>query len=129
DSDPRGFGLMQRRRDFRDFQDLEAHYERRPSVWVEPIGNWGDGAVTLVEIPTDREIHDNIVTFWRPREPLRAQGEHVFTYRLHWCRDNPWATQRARIDQTRIGRSWHGDARLFVIDLAPGALSDLPPNT
>jgi glucans biosynthesis protein len=32
DAGPRGFGLMQRRRSFFDYQDLEARYERRPSV-------------------------------------------------------------------------------------------------
>ena len=31
-----------------------------------PRGNWGPGAVQLVEIPTDDEIHDNIVAYWRP---------------------------------------------------------------
>lgn len=40
DSGPRGFGLMQRGRDFGDYQDLEARYENRPSLWVEPIGDW-----------------------------------------------------------------------------------------
>jgi glucans biosynthesis protein len=31
DDNPRGFGLLQRRRAFADYQDLEANYERRPS--------------------------------------------------------------------------------------------------
>lgn len=45
DRSPRGFGLMQRRRQYQDFLDLEAKYERRPSLWVEPIGDWGGGWV------------------------------------------------------------------------------------
>ena len=84
DNNPRGFGLMQRQRDFRAYEDLEARYERRPSAWVEPIGDWGEGAVHLVEIPTTTEINDNIVAFWRPRSPTRAKGEYAYTYRIHW---------------------------------------------
>ena len=75
---------MQRQRDFRAYEDLEARYERRPSAFVEPIGDWGEGAVHLVEIPTTTEINDNIVTFWRPRAPTRAKGEYSYTYRIHW---------------------------------------------
>src|SRR5580704_14869388 len=63
DAGPRGFGLVQRERNFLDYQDLEAVYEKRPSLWVEPLGDWGEGAVMLVEIPSDREVNDNIVGF------------------------------------------------------------------
>ncbi|KAB2848065.1 MAG: glucan biosynthesis protein G, partial [Hyphomicrobiaceae bacterium] len=69
DRDPKGFGLIQRDRRFLAYEDLEAHYERRPSLWVEPVGPWGHGTVELIEIPTDEEIHDNIAAFWRPAEP------------------------------------------------------------
>ena len=77
DTSPRGFGLLQRERMFADYQDLEARYENRPSVWVEPIGDWGEGAVELVEIPSEQEVNDNIVAFWRPHDPLRAKGEYM----------------------------------------------------
>ena len=56
---------MQRKRTFIDYQDLESRYEKRPSLWIEPIGDWGQGVVELVEIPSDREVNDNIVAFWR----------------------------------------------------------------
>lgn len=128
DANPRGFGLMQRKRDFAIYQDLEARYERRPSAWVELIGDWGNGAAVLVEIPTNSEIHDNIVAFWRPRDPLRAKGEYPFTYRIHWCWDTPWPTELARIAETRIGQAWEDPStRLFVIDVAGGKLGELPP--
>lgn len=115
DAGTRGFGLMQRQRSFFDYQDLEARYERRPSVWVEPIGDWGAGAVYLVEIPTPEEVHDNIVAFWRPREPLRKGGEYSYTYRLHWGWGSPVAKPDLTFGATRIG----GDAsrRQFVIDV------------
>ena len=96
DGGPRGFGLLQRGRSFGDYQDLEAHYENRPALWVEPIGDWGDGGVELVEIPSDREVNDNIVAFWRPHDPLKAKGEYILSYRLHWCWSAP-----ARIDARR----------------------------
>lgn len=27
---------------------------------MEPIGDWGEGSIHLIEIPTNEEIHDNI---------------------------------------------------------------------
>ena len=65
---------MQRQKDFSAYQDLESSFERRPSLWAEPIGDWGEGAVKLIEIPTKEEIHDNIAAFWQPKAPLAGQG-------------------------------------------------------
>ena len=84
DENPRGFGLMQRARKFSDFADLEANYHKRPCLWVEPDGDWGKGAVTLVEIPADQEIYDNIVAYWRPREPYAAGEQVNQSFRLTW---------------------------------------------
>lgn len=84
DQAPRGFGLMQRKRGFSDFNDLEALYHRRPGLWVEPKGDWGAGSVALVEIPADKEIYDNIVAYWRPRHDLPAGERADFAYRLTW---------------------------------------------
>ncbi|CAO4137111.1 glucan biosynthesis protein G [Methylorubrum extorquens] len=72
DRDPKGFGLMQRDRDFASYQDLEASYERRPGYFVEPEGAWGEGSVVLMELPTDNETADNVVAFWRPKQPYPA---------------------------------------------------------
>lgn len=119
DRGPRGFGLMQRTRQPGDYNDLVAHYERRPSLWVEPIGDWGPGAVMLVEIPTDKEINDNIVAFWRPAEPLRAGQEHRFDYRLHWCATAPTEGVVAQVTATRTGARVFEKGRIFAIDYAP----------
>ena len=70
--DPHGFGLMQRDRVFADYQDDGAFYDKRPSMWVEPVGAWGTSAVQLVEIPTALETFDNIVAFWTPAKTLAA---------------------------------------------------------
>lgn len=126
DRDPRGYGLMQRKRAFVDYADIEAAYERRPSAWVEPVGDWGEGEVHLVEIPTADEYHDNIVAFWRPRAPLAAGREHRWRYRLHWCVDHAWRPELARVASTRSGAASRADTRLFVVDLAGGRLSKLP---
>lgn len=76
DRNPRGFGLLQRDDRFSSYQDLEAHYHRRPGYWVTPLGNWGEGHVELVEIPTPDETNDNIVAFWVPARPVVA-GERL----------------------------------------------------
>ena len=71
---------MQRDRDFDHYQDDGVFYDRRPSLWVEPLGDWGAGAVQLVEIPTDDEIHDNIVAFWVPARA--GAGRRALVVRL-----------------------------------------------
>lgn len=124
DVDPRGFGLMQRKRRYEDFQDAEAAYQKRPSLWVEPVGDWGEGEVHLVEIPTADEYHDNIVAFWRPSQPIAAGKEQRWRYRLHWCREHAWKPELATVAATRIGAS-HDGARLVVVDLAGGRLPQL----
>lgn len=105
DDNPKGFGLMQRDRAFANYQDDGVFYDRRPSLWVEPLAPWGKGSVQLVELPTDDEIHDNIVAFWVPAEPVRAGARLAYRYRLHWRADEPYpAPQLARTISTRIGR-------------------------
>ncbi len=127
DTGPRGFGLMQRARQTGDYNDLVAHYERRPSLWVEPVGDWGSGAVMLVEIPTDKEINDNIVAFWRPAQPLKAGQEHRFDYVLHWCANAPTEGTVAPVMASRTGARVFEEGRIFAIDYAPHpALGDDP---
>lgn len=125
DHGPRAFGLMQRRRQFLDYADSEARYESRPSLWVEPLDDWGAGAVHLVEIPTPNEYHDNIVAFWRPAEPLRAHTEYRYDYRLHWCDGHSWRPGLATVADTRIGASWAEGRRQVIVDFAGQTLQGL----
>lgn len=122
DSGPRGYGLTQRRRDFADYQDLEGRYERRPSLWVEPVGDWGQGVVELVEIPSGQESNDNIVAFWRPHDPLKAKSEVKLAYRLFWGASEPEPGPVARVVQTRSGASADGKHRQFIIDFVGAPL-------
>jgi glucans biosynthesis protein len=125
DMNVRGFGLVQRRRDFHSYEDLEAQYERRPSAWVEPIGDWGEGQVHLYEIPTRNEWNDNIVAFWRPKEPLQPKREYTYTYRLHWIGSDPHAGERATFVKSRQGGAAES-RRLFVLDATGDTLKRLP---
>jgi glucans biosynthesis protein len=129
DASPRGFGLMQRHRTFGEYNDLEARYERRPGAWVEPIGDWGEGAVHLVEIPTREEIHDNIAAFWRPRGALLPGQEYSYVYRLHWTSAGSLLTgpsAPAQFNDARQGGKLQPPGtRLFVLEASGGRLAAL----
>jgi glucans biosynthesis protein len=129
DRNPRGFGLLQRERDFVAYQDLEAHYEQRPSAWVEPVGDWGPGSVVLLEMPSDQETNDNIVAFWQP-EKSPSPGEPLeLSYKLHWYKDDPALPPRGRALTTRVGAIRESEATRFVIDFGQGELAKLPRGT
>jgi periplasmic glucans biosynthesis protein len=137
DDNPRGFGLMQRNRDPAHYLDRWLNYERRPSLWIEPVGAWGAGAVQLIEIPTDHEDFDNMVCMWVPKDPVKAGQAHDFRYRMHWLADEPFpATNLARPLATRIGRGGFPytrknppETRRFVVEFGGGALDQLPKDT
>jgi len=121
---PLGFGLLQRHRDFVDFEDAEARYDKRPSLWIEPQGDWGKGEVLLVEIPSPEETHDNIVAFWQPSGGLSRDREYRFAYRMHWGDGPATAPQPGRVVETASGVPAFGDSekaeREFVIDFSDG---------
>jgi glucans biosynthesis protein len=134
DLSPKGFGLMQRDRQFENYLD-GVNYEKRPTLWVEPLGEWGPGSVQLVELRTDDEIHDNVVAYWRPQDPARAGNSYRLKYRLHWLADEPYPAPQARCVATRIGRGGQpGKPRpqgvyKFCVEFAGAALDPLWGNT
>lgn len=123
DQTPKGFGLMQRARTYGDFADLEALYHKRPGAWIEPMGDWGQGAVTLVEIPADQEIYDNIVAYWRPRTPMAAGQRHDIAYRLTWGAQAPIGAGLPRVINTRTGARRKG-GRIVTIDFEKDPVFD-----
>jgi glucans biosynthesis protein len=126
DENPKGFGLLQRDRNFEHYQDIEAAYHLRPSAWVEPIGKWGKGSVRLVELPTKGEFADNIVAFWVPEKPP-APGETLeIEYRLHWFIDQIRPPAGYAI-ATRHGRGLAHESNLerFVLDFQGPGLNRL----
>ncbi|EPX78730.1 glucan biosynthesis protein [Salipiger mucosus] len=129
---PEAFGLVQRSRGFDAYLDAGAHYERRPSLVVEPVGDWGRGSVRLIEIPTDIETNDNIVAFWVPEQAVEAGDALEFDYRLHWGMAPPGGRPKtARVLRTLAGKGGiagvEGDngRQKFVVDFEGGALAEL----
>jgi periplasmic glucans biosynthesis protein len=134
DENPRGFGLSQRDRAFDHYLD-GVHYERRPTLWVEPLAPFGKGAVQLVENQTDDEIHDNINAMWVPAEPATAGKSLELRYRLHWIVDEPVDVPLARCVATRLGNGGvpglprPQGVRKFMVEFLGGALANLPFGT
>lgn len=133
DKQPKGFGLLQRDRCYEHYLD-GVNYDKRASVWIEPLSDFGEGSVKLIEIPTDDEIHDNIVSFFTPTAPAKAGGSQRYKYKIHWLADQPYpASNVARVVATRIGRGGEpgkprpprGIAK-FVVEFAGKPLDALP---
>lgn len=128
DSNPRGFGLLQRERDFDRYQDTSAGLHARPSLWVEPNGDWGDGEVRLVEIPTQAETNDNVVAFWVSRWPARKGERKEYAYRLYALSDEPALSPAGRTVATRSSAvPGQPKQRRMVVEFAGGELASLEP--
>lgn len=126
DESPKGFGLLQRKREFTDYQDAEAQYDRRPSLWIEPSSEWGPGHVELVEIPSPREVNDNIVAYWQPATPIAVGQTGEFSYRLRFAAE-PLDESMARVVATRVGESPSTEGqRSFVVDFK--GVGEIPAN-
>ena len=131
DNNPKGFGLMQRDRNPDHYQDLEAYYHERPSVWIEPKEGFNKGSVHLVEIPSEKEIHDNIVAFWWPAESLKKGQAYTFKYRMNWINtEDESVFPKGKVFATRTGVGGvsgtdSGDLIKFVIDFKGGELAYL----
>ncbi len=131
DENPRGFGLVQRDREVGHYLD-GVFYERRPSLWVETQGSWGKGAVQLIEIPTDDEIHDNIVAMWVPAGPAKAGATYALRYKLHWLADEPFQGDLGRVVATRLGNGGQPGTtrpkgvRKFMVEFKGPALEAIP---
>lgn len=123
DNNPRGFGLLQRQRGFAPYNDLNRRYDRMPSVWITPIGDWGEGQLQLIEIPTDTDINENVVAYWRPKAPIQPGAPFNMAYRMHWCWSPPDRAGDAQVVGTVTGAA--GDRRRrFVVDYAGPGVAD-----
>ena len=136
---PRGFGLMQRGRNFSHYEDLDDNYDKRPSAWIEPEGDWGKGSVDLVEIPTADETNDNIVAFWSPAVLPKVGEPLEVAYRLHWTLDDAafhspdsaWVKQTLRstgdVKQSNLIRQPDGSVA-YLVDFEGPSLKKLLPD-
>lgn len=130
-TNPLGFGLMQRDRDFNHYEDLEARYDLRPSVWIEPKGQWGAGRVELVQIPAPDETNDNIVAFWTPDAQLKPKEAYQLEYRMLWEKDAETRPPLSWVVQTRRGRGFtrHPDGSIgLMIDYDGPEVRKLSPD-
>jgi glucans biosynthesis protein len=128
DQNPRGFGLMQRERDYENYQDPLARFELRPSVWVKPRGKWGKGVVKLVQLTSDREYYDNVVAYWLPEEAPRPGRPLEIEYDLHWTNLDPLPATLGRVRATRVGRTAPDVKPInlrFVVDFEGRAVESL----
>ncbi len=136
---PRGFGLLQRGRNFSHYEDLDDNYDKRPSAWIEPEGDWGKGSVDLVEIPTADETNDNIVAFWSPAVLSKVGEPLEVAYRLHWTLDDAafhspdsaWVKQTLRstgdVKQSNLIRQPDGSVA-YLVDFEGPSLKKLLPD-
>ena len=122
DQNPRGFGLLQRNRNFDAFSDDDGRWELRPSLWIEPIGDWGEGEVILLEIPSDSENNDNIIAQWRPKAGLAEGATISYAYRQFWCWTPPAHPDLAVAMNSRMGHA--GKRRRFVVEFVSDLFGD-----
>eukprot|EP00887_Chlorella_sp_A99_P004416 scaffold39.g4416.t1 len=139
-ANPKGFGLLQRGREFSRYEDLDDRYDLRPSVWIEPQSKWGKGSIQLVEIPTPDETNDNIVAFWVPDNQPEPNKPLDLNYRMTWTRNEAkiqapklgWVAQTRRSREEVKGpdliRRSDGTTT-FVVDFVGPLLGKLPPDT
>jgi len=122
----KGFGLLERDRDFANFQDLEAKYDQRTAVWVEPIEGFGRGYLHLIEIPTGEETWDNVVALWEPDHLPTATEPLRFAYRLNWLKEHEH--KLCKVISTRWGLGVatpdRPDDHIFVVDFTKGVVPD-----
>lgn len=124
-----GFGLLQRDRDFRSYEDLEAGYERRPGLWVEPVGDWPPGRVRLVEIPAKDEYHDNIAVFWMPDAPPPPGQPYELKWRLRWTSTPKFGGPAGWVRATRVAPNFERDGWVkYVIDFDHNSMAAIPQN-
>lgn len=118
-----GFGLLQRDRRFAAYEDGEAAYHLRPSLWVEPTSDWGPGRIMLMEIPTTNELSDNVVAMWEPAQTPQPGDRVQFSYRQHWTKDSDPSQADGHVIATRSGvHDWQPEQRTITIDFTGNSL-------
>lgn len=125
-NDPVGFGLLQCDRNFDHYQDLDLHFELRPSVWIKPQGNWGEGCVELIEIPSPAEKHDNVISFWSPKNLPPPQTPFTYAYQMRWYFPKDHLHPGGYVTATRTNHDKEKEARRFIVDFKGGRLDKLP---
>lgn len=121
----KGFGLLQRDLDFEHYQDLDAFFQQRPSLWITPQGSWGPGHVELVEVPSSADIHDNIIVFWVPGQLPQKDQPISLAYRMCWYFPEKDRNAKGWVMATRTSATDEPNKRRFLIDFKGGQLERL----
>ncbi len=130
-----GFGLLQRDGKFSNYEDLGARYDKRPNAWVEAQGEWGQGKIVLVQLPTPDETNDNMVAFWTPNAPVTPDTPLAFAYHVSFGKSdipqNPMGTVVNTFigDGNRIGGGNALNAYRVIVDFVGGPLNKLSSNS
>ncbi|MEN9974433.1 MAG: hypothetical protein RLZZ282_439, partial [Verrucomicrobiota bacterium] len=98
-----GFGLLQRDRRFAAYEDADANYQIRPSLWVEPTSDWGAGRIVLMEMPTSNGLSDNTMAMWEPSHTPQPGERIEFSYRQCWTTNPDPAQADGFVVATRTG--------------------------
>ena len=122
DLNPRGFGLLQRSRSFDAFYDDDTHWELKPSLWIEPIGDWGEGDLRLLEIPAEAETNENVIAQWRPKTGMAAATSRMLAYRQFWCWSPPSRPPLASCVSSRRGKV--GAHQRFAVEMEGDLFAD-----
>jgi periplasmic glucans biosynthesis protein len=122
DVNPRGFGLLQRSRTFDAFYDDDTHWELKPSLWIEPIGDWAAGDLRLLEIPADAESNENVIVQWRPKTGMAAVTTQSIAFRQFWCWAPPSKPPLAACVSSRRGKV--GSFERFAVEMAGDIFAD-----
>jgi periplasmic glucans biosynthesis protein len=95
-------------------------------VWIEPTNDWGKGKVMLMEIPTVRELDDNIVATWVPDETPQPGQRYEFSYNQRWTLNGDIAGAGGNVVATRTGvHEWEPDQRTMIVEFSGGMLDQV----
>ncbi len=130
DRDVKGFGLLQRDRDFSHYEDIDLAYHLRPSYWVTPRTKLGEGHVELFEMPTADESNDNIVASWvakddvQPGKPLSYGYSITSALNLDSLSPNGKVVATFQTSARALGSSEPNlpNVKRFIVDFAGGDL-------
>lgn len=110
----RGFGLMQRDREYENYADNEARYQLRPNVWVTPRNDWGPGHVELLELPSNHEGFDNVGAYWVQERPTFGNARISLDYRLTFGQREPDTEGMGRFTHT-IPRATDAGSHYYLV--------------
>ena len=131
DRDVKGFGLIQRDRNFSHYEDIDLAYQLRPSYWVAPKTKLGAGHVELFEMPTTDETNDNVVASWVADDPVTVGKPLAYEYSITSALDFSDLSSNVKVlDTFQTEARTMGSAepqiatqRRFLVDFAGGGVN------